>query len=642
MSRRRLVPGLWLALALHVLLSAVGLSWGLPSRSWDKFLFPDGDSWPADRTASLAGADEKLSPQRLSQTGADVDIDPLRTGEYSDALVLNATDADLAEILLRYRLYTYQPDEMITMMALAGMNPRRLKLDPRLYQYGGLFVYPVGALIAAGGAVGLIDLRRDLAYYLDHPEQFGRFYIAARLYAAAWGFAGIFLVYGIARAITREWSDGGRTAARHGGTQVPCIKATGAAGLAAVLFVLLPVVVCMSHEAKPHLPGAVLMLAAVWFAIRHVQRASRSIRDPEPPKAEGGVDGVAPSTRDRDFWLMCVSCGAAVGMVLSAAPIVVLIPLIVLMKPSSGRGAGPGRHIVRAGTGCVLAVITYLAANPYVLVNAFVNREVLRSNFGNSLAMYEITRIGEGLIRVLQLTVEGATLPVAVFGTIAFGLALVRWNRAAIVLFVPAAVFFLQFVLIGAGKPGEYGRFGVFTNSALAIAAACLLAAPFAVRRWLAVLSVMAVVAAAGRGATAYVHGFWLDARGRGTRIALAGKIAEFITTNAPPSEARQPAPPMKNSSTSDPGNARTPIVALLAEPAPYSCPPMDFGRVRLMLLRSPEQFPLDDDRPQLLINPVDHQPEVRGGWTALRHWIWPRETPISWANKPFLTRSTR
>jgi len=63
--------------------------------------------------------------KRTPLRGADVDVDPLN-GSTAEPISLTATDQDLAKIYLRYRLYTYQPDEMITMMALAGMNPRRL------------------------------------------------------------------------------------------------------------------------------------------------------------------------------------------------------------------------------------------------------------------------------------------------------------------------------------------------------------------------------------------------------------------------------------------------------------------------------------------------------------------------------------
>ncbi len=230
-------------LLLFAAVSAVGITWGLPSRAIDKYLFGDDPPWPGEKIYRLAGAGEKFSSDR----GADVDADPLDIGADTPIL-LTGTDEDVAKIYLRYRLYTYQPDEMITMMALAGMNPRRLQLDPKLYQYGGLFIYPVGALLGACDVVGLIDVRGDVVYYLDNPDEFGKFYVVARAYSAAWGMLGVVVVFLIAR----------RLAGSRAGL------------LAALFFALMPVVLCMAHEGKPHLPGAVLMLLAVLLAMRYL------------------------------------------------------------------------------------------------------------------------------------------------------------------------------------------------------------------------------------------------------------------------------------------------------------------------------------------------------------------------------------
>ncbi|MCH7885664.1 MAG: cardiolipin synthase [Planctomycetes bacterium] len=79
----------------------------------------------------------------------------------------------------------------------------------------------------------------------------------------------------------------------------------------------MPVVVCMAHEGKPHLPGAVLMLLAVLFAMRHLERSTTQ---------RAGLNPGETPTRDR--WIMCVCCGAAFGTVLSTWPIFVLIPFV--------------------------------------------------------------------------------------------------------------------------------------------------------------------------------------------------------------------------------------------------------------------------------------------------------------------------
>jgi hypothetical protein len=161
------------AVAVVIVTSAVifltGIGWGLPSRAVDPFLFGDQPAWSGEKILSLA-------PPPAVGAGADVDANPIRRDV---AVVLNETDAQRAEIIRRYRLMSYQPDEFITLKSLSRIRENRG--DPRLYQYGGLWIYPVGALLKLGSIVGVVDLRSDQAFYLDHPEAFGRFYVVARL-----------------------------------------------------------------------------------------------------------------------------------------------------------------------------------------------------------------------------------------------------------------------------------------------------------------------------------------------------------------------------------------------------------------------------------------------------------------------------
>lgn len=578
-------------LVLYIGMSFTGLSWGLPSRKADVFLFPGGQAWGGQRIYDRSGGGAWSTPTR----GADVDADPLiRTGAPVD---LTATEADVAAILRRYRLYTNQPDEMIAMRALASMQPGQGDLDPRLYQYGGLFIYPVGVLLKVAGVAGLIDVRSDVVWYLDHPEAFGRFYLVSRAYAAMWGAVGVVVVWLIARRLA----------------------GLNAAALAALLFALLPVVVCMSHEGKPHLPGAVLMLAAVWLTMRYVASGRRA-----------------------DWMCMSAACGAAFGMVLSSLPIFVLIPLAEWLRWRRTDGDRPSARsaIHRTAAGACIGAAVYVVTNPYILINLFINREVLRSNFGNSLAMYEVSRLGEGFLRVLELTAEGASWPVLVLGAAAAVAALLRRRRDALPLVVPAWLIGLQFVLLGAGKPAEYGRFGVFVNAALAIATACLVAgsgvssgrspessttdgratAPEvgarrggqrgvqSIRR----LLVVGVIGWAAYGGWGYLANFVADtgSAALSTRTAVAFRLAEV-----------------------------GPAIGVLAEPAPYGCPPLHFAGSAVRLYDSVDAWRADPTR--VLVTAHDgptwfgpRPPEPAGvQWLDVTPSV---VSPISWANKPF------
>lgn len=574
--------------ALYVILSCIGITWGLPSRKNDPHLFGGGKAWSGEKIYQLAHAAEKLSAARIESTGADVDIEAPGPAmhEGTEPVLLTGTQEDVARIYLRYRLYTYQPDEMITMMALAGMKPGELRLDPRLYQYGGLFIYPVGALIKFCGILSMIDVRSDLVYYLDNPDEFGKFYVVARSYSAAWGLAGVLVVFALTRRIATSLQG-------QESTEKIRRTSTASAGLAAALFfTLMPVVVCMSHEGKPHLPGAVLMLLAVYLAVRAI------------PSHRQTTIGIR-----KCFWLLCIACGAAVGMVLSSWPICVLIPLAALLKDriSSESYEVPSHAGTESWThqapwsialGGLTAVGVYAACNPYVVINLFSNRDVLSSNFGNSLAMYEVSRLGEGLLRVLELTIEGATIGVVILGSIALMAGLstrVRHAGAFWLLVIPAALFFLQFVLIGAGKPAEYGRFGIFTNTALVVGSALFLNSR-RMRNVFGTLVFCGMLLSVGGSGLEYLQGFQADAGNVTSRIDAATEIEG-----------------MKTADTS---------VLVPVEPAPYSCPPLNFAAIRLFMAR--EQALAKATEPYLQVYINDRV----------------QEAGISWANKRIEVRS--
>lgn len=721
---------------LYVTQALIGLSWGLPSRDVDRFLFSGKTPPTGVELLTAAGA-----AWGQKSVGADVDLNPLEA-DGPVLTPLNDTEAKRAAIAIRYRLYTYQPDEMIVMRAIGSMRPESWGFDPKLYQYGGLFLYPVAALLKAGSMAGLIDLRADVAHYLDHPEAFGRFYLVSRGYAAAWGLIGLGVVVSLARRL----------------------HSNAAAWVAAVFYPFMPVIICMSHEGKPHLPGAVLMLLACRLAIGVGDRATRE-RAAGSRNGEGDRSAAQRRRSSRALFLwMSAACGAAIGMVLSSGPILILVPMAAAMLaidtsrwssrawefakwcvpevedarktlrrwlcsvrkmeaggvpiaasagakrvdaglaqslPGGKPPAAPGlesvgttphaavKWVLLCSLGVTVAAFVYVATNPYVLINRLLHPEVLESNFSNSLAMYEIGRFDEGLARVLALTIEGAGGTIALLGFAGILGSLFRLTRARCGLIVPGALFFLQFVLIGAGKPAEYGRFGVFFDVILLIFFTDVFVTLFcskpiwrnrppsvlrscqrrnpAVRRSeprltlgqlvpgsasiAAVVFFLISMISLPHGA-AYLRNFHLDSVGRGTRMKLAQLASED-----------------RSRLWRSRGKDRVLIVA--QEPAPYSMPPLDLSRMVILYVKPDSSRLVEvlaDPKeemeyvPATLLRPIDSLDaprwnwDVRGDWppssrdalhTSLsdgfprrsdRFWWWPT-TPISWANKPFEMR---
>jgi hypothetical protein len=415
---------------IALVVSLLGINWGLPRATsvTDPYLFGNHAPWTGEQIQKLTGPTE--DPNRgadvASHTSADRDL----------PVVVNASDEDRARIVRRFRLMSYQPDEWNTLKALSEMKPGPGNFDPKLYQYGGLWVYPVGAMLKGAAMLHLIELHADVTWYLDHPEAFGRFYVVARLWSVFWALIGVVAVRAIVRRIVGD---------------------SILSQLAGLGFIGMPVVVNMAHEAKPHLGGAVLMLLAVLAASRYVERGTRG------------------------SWMLAGAlCGAALGMVLTSLPIFLILPAMVLMRPSTW-----GQKIKVAGGAVAAGLLVYLLTNPYVPFNYIFHRQVLMSNLGNSQAMYHPALTVAGIKNTVYLIAAGTSPILALVGLIAavaLGIravqmrgnqdpAEIRRRSTGLLLAIPSIVVLVQSLLVATGKPGEFGRFMLLPDIFLLIEA---------------------------------------------------------------------------------------------------------------------------------------------------------------------------
>jgi hypothetical protein len=205
--------------------------------------------------------------------------------------------------------------------------------------------------------------------------------------------------------------------------------------------------------------------------------------------------------------------------------------------------------------------------------------------------------------------------------------AVVRKNITTIPLVAVAAMFFLQFVLIGAGKPAEYGRFGLFTNSTLAILTASV-AASSRSRAVFRIAGLALSVGWVGLSGATYAQNFRVDATDQSSRTRFADYLMSYTYS-------------LKHWRTDM-------TIVVPSDPAPYNLPPLPFHDRKVLLVRSHLNAVHGvRDAFWWFIHPVDsttqleqHSPEIvmeQFAFTASGWW----ETPISWANKPFVIENT-
>jgi hypothetical protein len=582
-ARAKILFLLILALAAGTFLT--GMNWGLPSRESDPILFGGRTPWTGKQIMDLAGAWEETGPR-----GADIAMHPL-PGKRDRAIDLNETGAQRAEIVRRFRLYSAQPDEMITFRALSRMKPARLDLDPRLYQYGGLWIYPIGALLKIGSLLHLVTLRTDLAFYLDHPEYFARFYLVARAYSAAWGLLGVLVVYAIGKDWTGKISTG--------------ITAAG-------LFATMPVVIDLAHEAKPHLAGAVLVLITIWCAMKYIR---------------GG------QTR---WWILAgVSAGAAMGMVLTGYVAFAVLPIMTLLRPISWR-----ERISIATKAALIGFANFTLTDPYLPFNILFRRQVLHSNVGNYGTFYQPRLSWTGILFAGQSMIEGMSTGPSVIGFI--GVIFFLWTRCrdmglrpmrvasevessqtidasgtgrkpvsqravGLLLAAPAVLVLIQFVLLADGKTAEYARFALMPAIALGICAAALIDRLKFNPREKAMGSALLIASALYFGIR-YDLNFALDNRTDSTRRTAARQIDAY--------------------------KSQASTIAVWAEPAPYCMPPVDLFHWKLLLLPHGSAAPAG----MVSVRPIDEPEPTPGDARKITFTADPERasSPISWANKPF------
>jgi hypothetical protein len=492
-------------------------------------LVQQGDSQASALAAAMDEADQKYSEARVENNAKAVALqkpaleaqqkvhqylDQYNREHFGDLSAITASDdVARARILRRYRLYSFQPDEMISFRALAMMHPGEGQFDPKLYQYGGLWIYPVGIIIKAASMLGFVTLTSDTTFYLDSPEQFGRFYILARAYSAVWGIVGVLAVYAIVRRASGSLAVG---------------------ALAAICFMLLPVVVDLAHEAKPHLAGCSLMLLAVMAAQRYIETGKWR-------------------------WVIWagIACGASAGMILWGATALVLFVVMLVARRENA-----GKRIAMLVVGVLLAALVYFATNPYVAIHLLSDRAVLESNLTNSEAMYGFR---PDIVNTIRLIAVGMSWLVAVAGVVGIIVVLGGKEKSlGWLLIIPALIVLVEFFEHSGQKPGEYARFAVFADVALMIGAFLALARISSQSTKVALAVVL--VLAAGVYSITYERGFVGDSTIRNTRMKAAGLIVRQMNDN------------------------RTLYVA--AEPAPYCLPPVNLFYWRMVLLPAVGEIP--------------------------------------------------
>ncbi|MFA6029897.1 MAG: glycosyltransferase family 39 protein [Elusimicrobiota bacterium] len=177
-----------------------GIGWLLPSRAHLAWTLPPGldtpsfhaelqESWKRMHAALgenlMLASQEATSFQGLQSAPGGWTKPP--------AILLNP--------IRSFYLRSAHDDEQTFLLLFAKMKPRQLDFRPRMYLYGGGYLYPLGAWMGGSTLLGLGRLSRDLTDYFARPEGLAGLYLSGRLFSLAMMLFGALYLMALARRL---------------------------------------------------------------------------------------------------------------------------------------------------------------------------------------------------------------------------------------------------------------------------------------------------------------------------------------------------------------------------------------------------------------------------------------------------------
>ena len=172
-------------ISVSAALGLTGVKWGIPSGPRVDMVMPEVLRTERFFGDMAAGREEiyKYSGGsaigRIQNTSLTPVLKSIGIGE-GENLYFDGDRKVLANFIRPFLLRTNHTDEQMTITALSGMKPRKLELNPKIFQYGGVYIYGMGAYFFTAGYLKILDISGDIKTYFRDPAKMGRIFTAGR------------------------------------------------------------------------------------------------------------------------------------------------------------------------------------------------------------------------------------------------------------------------------------------------------------------------------------------------------------------------------------------------------------------------------------------------------------------------------
>ena len=184
-----------------------------------------------------------ISLDKIAKSGDALDRASILASENSSNI------ENIEKWLMRFKAYSIEADEHIVIMALARIKPSQLEFDPGFYQYGGSFIYPLGAFYFVLEKLGIINIT-SFEDMLASPDIFDDIYYYGRLFVSFFvGLASVLLFFTLRRFVSVNTSL-----------------------IYTAIFLLMPATIMFSQIIKPHYYAIFWSNLALLLLIKSIEK----------------------------------------------------------------------------------------------------------------------------------------------------------------------------------------------------------------------------------------------------------------------------------------------------------------------------------------------------------------------------------
>jgi len=180
MKQKKVYISLGIIIFVSFLLNVFGIRWGLPGRNIIGLVF--GNEKILNILVPVMSETRQEIRQMIKSPGDKYlkDYDENRIVDIDDGFFTIPLTVGTINAMRTYLLRTYYPDEHTTLTALSNINPKEKQFSPKVLVPGCFYVYASGLWLGICNLFHLIKLG-DSAFYLEHPWELGRVYLAGRM-----------------------------------------------------------------------------------------------------------------------------------------------------------------------------------------------------------------------------------------------------------------------------------------------------------------------------------------------------------------------------------------------------------------------------------------------------------------------------